>query len=355
MENAINEISIRELVSNIRKWVLYLFRKWKFFIIIGLLGAVIGFLYAFFTKPQYTAYLTFALEEKGGGISAYASVASQFGIDLGGGKEGGAFSGDNILELLKTKFLIEKTLLTEVSIDDKTDLLLNRYIRFNGLDEKWQKREETKQLKFDTKTKEEHYTRQQDSVLIAIINELKKNSIEISKIDKKLNIVSVSFISKDEQFAKYFIEQLVKNASEFYIDTKTKKSRANVSLLEHRLDSVKTALSENMYGYAFSQDRNQNIVKAQSRVSANEQQLNIQLLTALYGELVKNLELSKLNLMREEPLVQVIDTPVFPLKKDKPGKAVSMIVFSIIACSVAAGYFIIQKLYKDSQPTSVGS
>jgi len=40
----------------------------------------------------------------------------------------------------------------------------------------------------------------------------------------------------------------------------------------------------------------------------------------VYTEILKNLETLKLDLARETPLVQVIDQPIFPLKKEKLGK-----------------------------------
>lgn len=46
---------------------------------------------------------------KGAGLSQYASLASMAGIDLGGSSSGGIFQSDNILELYKSRLMIEKS------------------------------------------------------------------------------------------------------------------------------------------------------------------------------------------------------------------------------------------------------
>ena len=53
--------------------------------------------------------------------------------------------------------------------------------------------------------------------------------------------------------------------------------------------------------------------------------MRVQMLGTLYGELVKNLEFAKLTLVREEPLVQIIDQPILPLPKERLGKLKSII------------------------------
>src|SRR2546428_5922946 len=82
-----DEISLKEVIYKLREWWQYLLSKWVTIVIAGLIGSALGLGYAFFQKPVYTAQVTFALEEDkgGGGLGAYAGLASQFGIDMGGG------------------------------------------------------------------------------------------------------------------------------------------------------------------------------------------------------------------------------------------------------------------------------
>ncbi len=165
-----DEISLKELILKIHDWWKYLLSKWLIIVAFGLLGAVLGLVYAILQKPVYTASTTFVLEdEKGsGGIGNLAGLASMAGIDVGGGG-GGIFQGDNILSLYKSRTMLEQTLLTSVSIDGKPQLLVDRYIAFNHLRKKWEEKTALSNLKFKAYTLQTAPNRLRDSVLGEIV------------------------------------------------------------------------------------------------------------------------------------------------------------------------------------------
>jgi hypothetical protein len=327
--NNTDEISLKELIQKAGEWFAFFKSKWKTIVLAGIIGGVLGLGYSFTKKTIYTAKLSFALEEKGSGGGNLSSLAAQFGLGGIGGSEGGVFSGGNMIELLKSRFLIEKTLLSTVTINGKSDLLLNRYIRFNKLDKKWAKKKSLADLKF-TSSDRSKFTLQQDSVLGVISIGLMKNNIAVAQQDKKLSIINVVFASTDEIFAKVFSEKLIETVTDFYIETKTKKSRGNVMLLQNRADSVQRELNAALYGRAQFGDQNMGLIRQQAAVPKLKQEMRVQMLGTLYGELVKNLEFAKLTLMREEPLVQIIDQPILPLPKARLGKLKAMVMGGIL-------------------------
>src|SRR3954467_9549239 len=114
------EVSLKELLQKLVEWWRYLLSKWLVIGVFGIIGAGLGLTYALVKKPKYSAELTFVLEEnKSSSLGAYAGLASQFGLDLGGGGGSGIFAGDNILEFLKSRFMVEKALLSPVEVDGK--------------------------------------------------------------------------------------------------------------------------------------------------------------------------------------------------------------------------------------------
>ena len=240
--------------------------------------------------------------------------------------------------------IIERTLLTAVIINGKKDLLVNRYIECNELKGK----NKSEPITYSPQQPREQFSLQQDSLLNIIYKSIVKNDLNVNRLDKKLVIFNIEVTSKDELFAKYFTEVLVKNVSEFYIQTKTNKMRTNITLLENKIDSVKAKLDMEMFGAAVSQDENQNPSKAQVRIPLAKRQMNVQLLTTLYGELVKNLELSKLTLMREEPLIQVIDKPILPLKYKKPSRLISLLLGGFISGFLTVVFLLGKKTYKET-------
>src|SRR5829696_292957 len=111
-----DEISLKELVTKTKDWFSYLVSKWMIILCFGLLGGAIGLANAYFKKPIYTAALSFALEDKkSGDISSALGLASQLGFDLGGGG-GGIFTGANLIELFKSRTIVEQTLLKPVNV-----------------------------------------------------------------------------------------------------------------------------------------------------------------------------------------------------------------------------------------------
>lgn len=323
-ETQTDEISLKELIQKAGEWFAFFKSQWKTIFLAGILGGLLGLGYSFTKKNIYTAKLSFALEEKGASGGNLSSLAAQFGLGIGG-SEGGVFSGGNMIELLKSRFLIEKTLLSTVTINGKSDLLLNRYIRFNKLDKAWAKKKNLASLKFINADRSK-FTLQQDSVLGIISSSLKNNNIAIVQQDKKLSIINITVASTDEIFAKVFSEKLIETVTDFYIETKTKKSRGNVMLLQNRADSVQRELNTAMYGRAQFGDQNMGLIRQQAAVPKLKQEMRVQMLGTLYGELVKNLEFAKLTLMREEPLVQIIDEPILPLPKARLGKIKAILI-----------------------------
>jgi hypothetical protein len=186
----------------------------------------------------------------------------------------------------------------------------------------------------------------QDSFLGKVCGELTKKHLTVSKIDKKLAIVSVSFTGNDEWFAKHFTQVLTQNVTEFYVETKTRQMRKNVMMMEHKVDSVRQALGGAMYGVASEVDGNQFLVRGVAKVPQAKKQLEIQVLSTMYGELIKNLELSRTMMAKEQPLIQLIDQPRFPLEKKRTSKLIAVIGGFFLTFVLSVVYSILRRWWK---------
>ena len=342
------EISIKEIVLKSRSALSYLKSKKIVIVSFFLSGAVIGLGYSIFKKPIYSAVCTFVLEDgsKGSGLGQYAGLASLAGIDLGGGGGSGIFQGENIFELYKSRLMIEKTLLSEVNINGKKQLLIDRYIDFNGFREKWKDQDNLKNITFNQDPN--HFTRTQDSIVTNIVDIFNKKVLIVDKPDKKLSVIKVEVLSEDELFAKYFNNKLVETVNEFYAQTKTKKSNQNIKTLQHQADSVREVLNTSIRGVASAIDAapNANPGLIVLRVPSQRKQIDVQASTAIYTEIVKNLEISKISLRQETPLIQVIDQPVLPLKERHLGKFKGIIIGGILATLVIIFTLLFGKVFK---------
>lgn len=346
-----DEISLKELIQKIQEWVAYLKTQWKLIIGIAAFGAIIGFVIASFTKPSYTATSTFVLEEDkgGGGLGGALGLASSFGFDLGGGGAGGLFTSSNIIELMKSRLVVEKTLLNPVQIGGQELSLADYYIQINDLKKDWSKKTALANISFPALADRTKFSLEQDSILQTISAGLTKNNLVIAQKDKKVSIISLTVKTENELFSKLFCEQLLKETSDFYIETKSKKSRLNVDILQHQADSIRAELNSAITGVAAATDNVYNLNPAFNVKStpSKRKQVDVQANTAILTQLVAQLELSKVSLRKETPLVQVIDRPILPLEKEKLGRIKSFVLGGFLAGFLSVLYLVFGRFYKN--------
>ena len=346
-----DEISIKELIQKIQEWIAYLKTQWKLILIVTVIGGSIGFTYAYRQPTMYKATLTFALEEDkggGGGLGGALGLASSFGFDLGG-SAGGAFSGSNLIELMKSRKLIEKTLLTPVEVNEEIISLAEYYIQINKLRVVWNNKPAFKNIKFLPYADRSKFSLQQDSILYGIyLSLVSPKKLLIQPKDKKTSITNIEVFNENENFAKIFCEGISKEISTYYTEIKSKKARINMEILQFQTDSIRAELNSAITGVAVANDNVFNLNSALNikRTISTRRQVDVQANTAILTQLVAQLEMAKVTLRKETPLLQVVDTPILPLEKIKASKLTSLILGGLLAGFLTVLYLIFSNLYK---------
>jgi hypothetical protein len=341
------EISFKELFEKGKEWIAYFLSQWKILLLAGFIGAFLGLTYSFIKKPVYTASLSFALEDEksGGGLGGALGLASSFGFDLGG-SGGSIFNGANLTELFKSRKMVEQTLLTPVEVGGTTISLAEMYIRNEKWREKWANKPKLKAIQFLPNPNRSYFTRAHDSIFGAIYSDLSKKSLSVAQKDKKIDIISIDVSTTNELFSKYFCEALAQQVGQYYVETKSKKARMNMAILQKQTDSIRGELNSAITGVAVSNDNTFNLNPALNirRAPTARRQVDVQANTTILTELVKQTELAKVTLRKETPLIQILDSPIFPLKKDKVGKLKGIVFGGLIACFFLFLFLIAKKL-----------
>lgn len=343
-----DEISLKELLEKAKESYSYLLSQWKIIVIAVIIGAALGLGYSFSKKPIYTATLSFALEdEKGGGLGGALGLASSFGLNLGV-SGGGVFTGSNLTELFKSRSMVEQTLLTPVIVNHKVISLAEMYIQNNQWRKQWNDDPKFKDVHFLPNNRKD-FTRVHDSILGVIYNDLSKSALSVGQKDKEIAVISIDVISTNELFSKYLCEALAKEVSDFYVDTKSKKSRQNMVILERQTDSIRGELNGAITGVAVANDNTFGLNPAMNvrRAPSARRQVDVQANTAILTELVKQTELAKVTLRKETPLIQVIDRPILPLSKEKFGKEKGIVMGGFLAGFLTVLVLIIRRFFKD--------
>lgn len=316
-----NHLKLSDAFSLVRQFFCYYksFRKINFLILSVTL--ISFFLYYFIEKPKYEANAAFVLMEgsgsKAGGL---ASIGSQFGIDLGamGGQSNSIFSGDNIYDIFKTRAIIEKVLLTPYSISDKDSnmTLADKYMSlYPSFLRTVILREKTSTDLFKNYDNILDPNRIKDSILKKIHKKIINNHLAVQKLNKKGSIIQVSVSSKDEKFSKLFNERLIDEVKTFYLTINNTNTQLVLSGLQKKADSLQALLFQKSYNSAGLFNANSGLKNYTATEEISQKDKTVAF--ALYSEVIKNIELTKMTQAQQTPIFQIVERPKYPLENKK--------------------------------------
>ena len=224
--------------------------------------------------------------------------------------------------------MIKKTLMS-IAYDGKKDfLLIDRFIQVENIKNKWDKLG----VDFNNLGSTKLTSRVKDSLVKDLIKNIKKENLVVVKPSRKTTILEIGFDHKDEILAKTFNENLVKIVNQFYNKTKTLKTGSNLKILQRQSDSVKIVLDTSIMLLAEIDQSipNANPISKVNLVPYQKAMIDVQTNSAIYGELLKQLELAKVTHRNNMPLIQVIDKPSYPLENSR-WKLFETLVYGLIS------------------------
>ena len=338
--------SLSDLLSFTRSFLFYSLKKW--WLILSFVGVAVALSIVYYNrqKPKYQAICTFILEEKTPGGGGLAGLASQFGFDFSSVSGGGSiFTGDNILDILKSRNIIQKVLLTKTDrngISGQT--LADHFLEFSNWNKKWSGRPDLNNINFSGHLNKE-LSLSQDSVLNLIHKFLLKKSLSVDRVNKKGSIIKVQVTASNSIFAKIMAEKLVDEAAKLYMSVKTGTAQRNIDRMQRRSDSLLVLLNTKSYSAAASQMLDVNPGLKTANVPMEIVSRDKSVIAALYTEVTKNLEASKMLLSQQTPIIQILDRPELPLVDEKKSLpiliAIGFISGLLISLAVLALKFLL--------------
>jgi uncharacterized protein involved in exopolysaccharide biosynthesis len=312
-----NTVALTDIIASAKNFIKYIQSKLKLLGLLIILGGVLGLAYYFITSPKYQATATFIVEEKSSG-SGLAGMAGQLGFDISSltGGNAGLFDGDNILEIIKSRNIVESVLLSKIDVADSANnkTLADLYYETSGLKNKLAgKSNELTNLNFSNIKKGAAHTITQDSVLYIMIEKINKENLNVQRTNKKGSIISINTVSSSPQFSKLFSERLLNETSEMYVKIKVGNLSSNITRLQNKADSLQALLNKTSYQSAALNTFDANEAYKSSAVPEEMSQRDKLVLNTLYAEVVKNVEILRISLINQKPIIQILDLPKFPL------------------------------------------
>ena len=335
-----DKASFKDIIITISDYKNELKKQLLLIISIAIIFSLLGFGFSKLQEEEYEVVSSFIvdIQSEGTHLSSISGVASQFGIDLGENTSS-SLSQKDVIQLLKSRLIIERTLNKKDTIGGKIDLLLNHYIRINSL--------ECNEVS-DSSSK--YYN---DSITNVVWLRIIDRDMEVLLQNDEANIINLSFESLNAEFAKIFTEIVIDEMSEMYIDDRTEKSRNTLNDLENRSAAIKSELRLAEDKLTKKQDENN---KPKSRYNFDRSGIleegrllrEVKILNATYLESRKNIELATMNLLTETPLIQIVDNPVLPLENINRHWLFWVLIFSFLGVFTIVFIILLRKLVRDA-------
>jgi len=313
------------IVKNRFDYVLRMKYKILFFsVFFSLMSFVVNLL----IPIRYTAtYLVINENTTSSKLDTYASLAELAGIDIPSANVN-AYDGENIIEFIKGSEIIRTTLLSNY----KDSFFLDVYLLLKG--------KPNSNLFIN---KEYHQNRENDSICNKVILEIQKK-LTVEKMNKKNDVITIQFTDQNEQFAFYFLYKLLENVSTHYKDYKTQKNYNYVSVLNNQVDSIKKVIHKKLEIVASKSDKDVNLVFNKPKVKIFSEQQLLQSANVLYNDLLKNLQIAKINLLSEKPFLHIIESPKMPLDSNKKSKVLVLLVSFLASMVFSIVFYFIKSI-----------
>lgn len=352
--NELEEVSLISIINKLKEWIKILKSKILFIVLFGLIVASIVFYFVRKSKITYSARISFITEDSkaSSSIGGISSIASQFGMDLGGGSSGGGslLFGDNIFIYFKSEFLTREVLFSKFSVNSNK-LMADIYAELNGYKASWEKNPQIGKVDFFVLNETKKRSRMYDSLIQSMVSNIVTNEIIVERKDKKASILEVTVTMVDEQLAKSYAELLINKATELYIDLKTRRQQISVSKLQMRADSITNLLNRKTIAGASLQTASSimdinPIYKSDNIVASEKTSRDKSILSVMYSSVIQNLEMARFNLSQETPVIQILDVPILPLKKNKSSIIKPTILGFLFGSFLCIFYLLIQFEYR---------
>jgi len=337
---------LKFIVLTTKDYIKELFRKWYWYLIVGLIFGGLAYLLHQRKQETYTAQASFMTNtDVEGGGSSLLQLAGQFGFG-----KGPEISSDKLVELLSTRKIIVSTLMQNGVVAGKIDLLANHYLELFEVDKEFEDYPETKDFRFTPK-EIETFDFTENLLASHIYKTILKENL-YAKASQN-GIVRTSFNCKYEEFAQQFTEILIETLSEYYINRTVEKQRSNLDIITEKVDSIKGKMAAADGQLTSWYEKYEKRLKAQSvepKAYMRKVQLerDAEISSKAYIEALKNQEMAKLNVATQTPLIQLIDVPTLPLSKNSPNFPVSLIIFLFLSFIVTTVLIVLNKLIKDA-------
>lgn len=315
-----SEERFKETVEKLRPYIQNLWAaRWKLLIINGVVLVLTLAYLLFLTEPYYTSTVTILPDygSKESSLGSLSSLASLAGVSVGSGSPteiyNNLISSESVLApVIYAKYKTEK-------YPDSVNLI--QYFEI----------EPDKSLTPEL---------QKRKMFLTEFNALTKNKL-VTDVDRMTKILTIT-ATMPEALLSADVANKVAESLDNYIRTKKKSySSEQRQYIEKRLGQVKDSLNyaENRLMHFKEQNRTVSqspaLILEQTRLSRG-----VEILNAVYLELSKQLEIAKIDEVKDTPVLNIKEAAKDPIIKTGPKRAFTLVIIMSLSILISAVYLM---------------
>lgn len=340
-----DEITLKELIFKIKEYAIEIRRNWWVLMLFIVPITAYMFYDAYATKKKYKAELSFMMSDDNGSSLGLSAALGSLGGLIGGGKS----QLDKVIELSKSRRILQMALFDSVNIDGKVDLYANHLIVAQEVHKNWQS--DTTGLKdfFFKKNDVDKFDRTDNKAFLYLQELLVgKKSIYSASFDKKSEIIRLTLSSNEEILSIELLKAIFLDLKSYYILKSIEKETNTYKVFRSKADSVKNlARAKDVVADRY-EDMNRGSLFLEDKREVDRMKKEVFIYNTVYGELEKNANVANLALASKTPTMQEIDLPLAPIKPEKKSKLMSLIIGFTIGGFLGVITVIFRKIIRDA-------
>jgi len=345
-----DQFSFKKVLFSLFSIIPFIRKNYKIIIVGSLVGLLSGLYIELYKNNNifYKSDIVFIMDsENGASGGALSDLASSFGLSANFGGNNALFSGENFKELLKTKAIFRRALLKKVIWNGKQEIFANIFLKKSRIEEfEWSNLPQDFYIHRFKSSELKDLDVQDRNILDMIYLHLKEKTSLVSE-NQKSSFLKLSVETRNDTLSYVWSKLYLKTVTDFYIDTKTKKSKELLVIMSSRVDSLRSALYFTQGKLANFQDQNQQIIFQKAKVISERLQMNSTQLQGMYLESVRNLDNLKFSLIKESPLLNIISDTELPLSPTPKSKGTITFLGTLLGFFFSCIIVYLMKLYKE--------
>ena len=323
-----DEMTLKDIILKMNIWWRTIwFQRLRIISLSLLLGLLTSFYISFYTTPFYTASYELFFEDESNGMTGAMRLASSVGlVGLGSGSSS---SSSKVQEYITSR----SNIATAITSDLHNGRLIDRY--YAGAFEDDEHFSSEFELMFGSNRR---YT---DSTITFLFHILNKENLS-SVFDEKKGTLSLTAVASEESFALDLVNTLIESTEEQFKKWDLERSNSAVKAFQKKVDSLELSIDQALLLLGQYEDQNNSLVSSVDRMKRLRLTIDLESLKVAYGEYIKGLEMSKVELISHDPPFKYFDAPTYPLYKEEGSPAKSGIIASVIAIFILVLFFVIR-------------